>query len=144
MAADFCLTPDGFRLLLTSKILSMLLNLSINVPESGQQDLMDLSVFQRCVFRSSTSMKLRDCTESTKTDVCLLKISPSLLRHPDSVLAALAHEACHHILDLSGQPVPAEKSPEGSWLVQGVNEPPLFVVDRDVVVDRIRDVDVSA
>jgi hypothetical protein len=31
-----------------------------------------------------------------------IEISPALLRHSDSVLAVLAHEACHHILDLSG------------------------------------------
>jgi hypothetical protein len=31
-----------------------------------------------------------------------IEISPALLQHPDSVLAVLAHEACHHILDLSG------------------------------------------
>ncbi len=31
-----------------------------------------------------------------------IEISPALLRHPESVLAVLAHEACHHILDLSG------------------------------------------
>jgi hypothetical protein len=31
-----------------------------------------------------------------------IEISPALLKHPDSVLAVLAHEACHHILDLSG------------------------------------------
>jgi len=29
-------------------------------------------------------------------------ISPTLLQHPRAVLAVLAHEACHHILDLSG------------------------------------------